>query len=190
MVEKVGKLAKLNDLYCHFRPIQPEGDRKVWRPRPSGGWQAAPIREVRDIEEEYVCQDVYLESHELFSQLQSVVNVVKVGPKKDLFLSCVTIGEGLTRVWRDWLAERAENLRLIKSPLEESGNEYRKRLLWSSLDEHIGLRLRVIPREDVRAPVLLQSDEDPNVGYTLKYEGELALLIQLFGLLMKLQNWW
>lgn len=132
-----------------------------------------------------MCQNVYLESHELFSHLQSVVNVVKVGPKKDLFLSCVTVGEGLTRVWRDWLAERAENLRLIKSPLEESGNEYRKRLLWSSLDEHIGLRLRVIPREDVRAPILLQSDEDPNVGYTLQYEGELTLPIQLLGLLMK-----
>jgi hypothetical protein len=132
-----------------------------------------------------VCQDVYLESHELFSQLQSMVNVVKVGPKKDLFLSCVTIGEGLTRVWRDWLAERAENLRLIKSSQEESANEYRKRLLWSSLDEHIRLRLRLIPREDVRAPILLKSDEDPNVGYTLQYEGKLTLPIQLLGLLMK-----
>ncbi len=120
-------------------------------------------------------QDVYLESHELFSQLQSVVKVVKVGPKKDLYLSSVTIGEGLTRVWRDWLAERAENLRMIKAPEEESDEEYRKRLLWSSLDEHIGLRLRVNPREDVPAPVLLQSDEDPNVGYTLQYEGKLAV---------------
>jgi hypothetical protein len=182
--EKVRKLTKLNDLYCHFRPIQPEADRKVWRPRPSGGWQAAPISEVRDIEEEYVCQNVYLESHELFSQLQSVVNVVKVGLKKYLFLSCVTIGEGLTRVWRDWLADCVENLRFIKSPLKESGNEYRKSLLWSSLDEHIGLRLRVISREDVRAPILLQSNEDPNVGYTLQYEGGLGLSIQPFGLLM------
>jgi hypothetical protein len=46
-----------------------------------------------------MCQNVYLESHELFSQLQSVANVVKVGPKKDLFLSCVNdwggVDEGL-----------------------------------------------------------------------------------------------
>jgi hypothetical protein len=96
-------------------------------------------------------------------------------------LNFVTIGEGLTRVWRDWLAERAENSRLIESPLKESGDEYRKKLLWSSLDEHIGLRLRVIPREDVRAPILLQSDEDPNVGYTLQYEGELVLPINCSG---------
>jgi hypothetical protein len=57
--EKVRKLTKLNDLYCHFRPIQPEADRKVWRPRPSGGWQAAPISEVRDIEEEYVSECLF-----------------------------------------------------------------------------------------------------------------------------------
>jgi hypothetical protein len=188
-LEGVGKLGKLNSLYSHFRPVQPEGDRKVWSPRASGGWSTAPISAFLDTEEEYVCQNVYLESHELFSQLQSVVNVVKVGPKKDIFLSYVTIGEGLTRIWRDWLAERAENLTAIKSPEEESDQEYRKRLLWSSLDEHIGLRLRVILREDMRAPVLLQSDEDPNVGYPLQYEGELALPVLLLGLLMRSQNW-
>lgn len=127
----------------------------------------------REEGEEYVSQDIYLESHELFSQLMSVVNVVKTGPKKDLFLSCVTVGEGLVRVWRNWLAERADDFR------EEGGRdgddeEEGKGLLWSSVDRHVGLRLRVLEREDMardRGPVLVSRDEDPNVGYTLQYEG-------------------
>ena len=118
-------------------------------------------------------QDIYLESHELFSQLMSVVNVVKTGPKKDLFLSCVTVGEGLVRVWRDWLAERAEDFR----ESQRKGWGWRRRwkgLLWSSVDKHVGLRLRVLDRDDMvrdRGPVLVSRDEDPNVGYTLQYEG-------------------
>jgi hypothetical protein len=89
-------------LYSHFRPTPPEGDRKVWWPRAAGGWSWAPISslnnkdgedgegegedgEGREEREELVSQDIYLESYELFSQLMSVVNVVKTGPKKDLF---------------------------------------------------------------------------------------------------------
>lgn len=120
---------------------------------------------------ELVSQDIYLESHELFSQLMSVVNVVKTGPKKDLFLSCVTVGEGLVRVWRDWLAARAEDFREGR---DGEGREDGKGLLWSSVDRHVGLRLRVLEREDMvrdRGPVLVSRDEDPNVGYTLQYEG-------------------
>lgn len=141
---------------------------------------AAPISAFRDMDEEFVSQDIYLESHELFSQLQSVVNVVDIGPRKDFFLGCVTVGEGLVRVWRDWLAERVKELwdTRYKGGEEEAEDQEAlgKMVLWTSLEEHIGLRVRVIPREDVRAPVLLSSDEDPNVGYTLQYEGLLAVL--------------
>lgn len=121
--------------------------------------------------EELVSQDIYLESHELFSQLMSVVNVVKTGPKKDLFLSCVTVGEGLVRVWRDWLAEHAEDFRESKGKDGDAGEDG-KGLLWSSVDKHVGLRLRVLEREDMlRGPVLVSRNEDPNVSYTLQYEG-------------------
>jgi hypothetical protein len=173
-------LSQLRNLYSYFRPTPPEGDRKVWRPRPSGGWSWVPISSVidkgeeeGDEGEELVSQDIYLESHELFTQLQSVVNVVKTGPKKDLFLSCVTVGEGLVRVWRDWLKERAEGVAKGKGEEEE---EIEKRLLWSDTQKHVGLRLRVNERQDERAPVLVSRDEDPNVGYTLQYEGMCCLL--------------
>jgi hypothetical protein len=186
-MDERGSLKGLRDLYCHFRPTPPEGDRKVWRPRAAGGWSWAPISslppnqnnynikeegegEDREKREELVSQDIYLESHELFSQLMSVVNVVRTGPKKDLFLSCVTVGEGLMRVWRDWLAERAAEGREGEGKWE-GGAE--KRLLWSSVDRHVGLRLRVLEREDMgRVPILVSRDEDPNVGYTLQYEGK------------------
>jgi hypothetical protein len=104
--------------------------------------------------------------------LQSVVNVVKTGPKKDLFLSCVTIGEGLVRVWRDWLKERAEGVAKRKGEEEE----IEKRLLWSDTQRHVGLRLRVNERQDERVPVFVSRDEDPNVGYMLQYEGMCRLL--------------
>lgn len=128
---------------------------------------------------ELVSQDIYLESHELFSQLMSVVNVVKTGPKKDLFLSCVTVGEGLVRVWRDWLAARAEDFREGR---DGEGREDGKGLLWSSVDRHVGLRLKVLEREDMvrdRGPVLVSRDEDPNVGYTLQYEDLVVRSTQL-----------
>ena len=131
-------------------------------------------------EEDLVAQDVYLESHELFSQLQCVVNVVETGIRKGLFLNCVTITEGLVRVWREWLAERAR-MRIgdaateIDSKEREKGGEPENGLLWSDTEKYVGLRLRVIERQDERVPVLVSRDEDPNVGYTLQYEGLLFL---------------
>jgi hypothetical protein len=91
----------------------------------------------------------------------------------------------LVRVWRDWLAERAAKGRKGKER-EEKGEE-EKRLLWSSTDKHVGLRLRVIEREDLdRAPVLISRDEDPNVGYTLQYEGKQS---SVFDLVVEVLTW-
>ncbi|KAN0092379.1 hypothetical protein V8E51_018226 [Hyaloscypha variabilis] len=188
-------LSSLRNLYSHFRPTPPEGDRKVWRPRPSGGWSWVPISDViGDREEELVAQDVYLESHELFSQLQCVVNVVETGIRKDLFLNCVTVGEGLVRVWREWLAERAE-CAVLRSGEGKVDNEHSKEgekegekgsgLLWSDTEKHVGLKLRVIERQDERIPVLISRDEDPNVGYTLQYE---ELVVRSTQLLLMMED--
>jgi len=85
----------------------------------------------------------------------------------------------LTRIWRDWLAERAKRLcSSSEDGAEADDEEYSKRLQWSSLDEHIGLRLRVIERDDIPAPIIRARYEDPNVGYTLQYEGmSISLLV-------------
>jgi len=181
--DPAGKLGKLGSLYSHFRPLQPEEDRKVRRPHPAGGWAPGPSNTLAEKQTEYVCQNIHLESHELFSQLCTISNLVKVGPKRGLFLSCVNIGEGITRIWRNWLAERCASLskrnRLGSGPntKKEEDEEYRKRLLWADTKNHIGLRLRVIEREDAAVPILLSRDEDAPVSYTLQYEGESIILV-------------
>lgn len=175
-----GSLGQLRGLYSHFRPVQPEGDRKVWTPRPTGGWLQATLSEMVNQKEGLVCQDVDLESYELFCQLQSVVNVVRPGPKAGYFSSSTKISEGLVRVWRDWLAERSQKL------FSASSEEHNKRLLWSSVKEDIGIRLRVVERQDLRPPLLQgRGDEDPQVGYTLQYE---ELVVRSSQLLLRLET--
>lgn len=75
------------------------------------------------------------------------------------------------RIWREWLADRAR----FESPgmaggNEESTKERGDRLRWADNNETVGLRLRVVEREDA-TPVLVRKDEDPPVSYTLQYEG-------------------
>jgi hypothetical protein len=164
-VKETGRLGKMAGLYSHFRPVPPE-DRRVWkRNHPAGG--AVPGVLAKS-EEELVSQTVDLESHELFSQLCTITNLVKVGPNRGLFLSCVNIGDGLTRVWRNWLSDRASaNEKGI-----ETKEEFESRLLWADSEQHVGLRLRVSRDADAHAPILLAQDEDVSVSYKLEYEGE------------------
>ena len=169
-IDKTGRLGKLSSLYSHFRPVHPEDDRKVRRLHPAGG-PFTPSFDLAEQEgDEYVGQNIHLESHELFSQLQTITNLVKVGPRRGLFLSCVNIGDGLTRVWRDWLAERAA---VDSCPIQEEDVDAvaQKRLLWADSGSHVGLRMRVKERDDIHNPVIVRRDEDPAVSYTLQYEG-------------------
>lgn len=162
-------LGQLRNLYSHFRPIKPESDRREPRAHPAGGWLAVPPNSnalVNDDNSELVCQNIHLESHELFSQLCNITNLVKVGPRRGLFLSCVNITEGIIRVWRNWLADRC------KSRNSTTMEERERRLLWADPHEHVGLRMRIKERTDVVAPVFVSRDEDEPVSYTLQYEGK------------------
>jgi hypothetical protein len=117
-----------------------------------------------DKHKSFVCQDIYLDSHGLFGQLVTNTNLVKLGPKPGVFRSSINIGEGLTRVWRDWLSDRV-------SCEKGDSSERDKRLLWSDSGKHVGIRMNVKEGPEVPAPVL-RRDEDPSVSYTLQYEGE------------------
>lgn len=113
-----------------------------------------------------------LESHELFSQLCTVTNIVKIGSRQGLFLTCINIGEGLTRIFRDWLAKRCES-----AGSSETQEDYEERLLWADAQQHVGLRFRVQEKEGVHRPLLLASDEDAPVSYVVQYEGKCALSV-------------
>lgn len=166
---KVGQLGKLADLYSHFLPLKPEAERRTIRRHPAGGSFVMAANDLVDEHDEYVCQNIHLEGHELFSQLCTVTNVVKPGPR-GLLLGCVNISDGITRVWRNWLAEQAmlNTDDLSGSSVDRGRTE---RLLWADKYKNVGLRMRAVERDDGTAPILARRDEDEPVSYTLQYEG-------------------
>lgn len=175
--ERIGQLGKLVGLYSRFKPVGAEQNRRPRRRNPM-----FPVASTIG-GPEIPSQVISLESHELFSQLCTIANLVKTIPNSDFILSCVTIGEGVIRVWRDWLAERAiwperRNIRLTdideaSTELENVGAaEEKSRILWLDNANNVGIRVRVIEREDLSAPVLLGVGEDAYVSYNIEYEGE------------------
>ncbi|KAE8443852.1 hypothetical protein EG329_001261 [Mollisiaceae sp. DMI_Dod_QoI] len=170
---KTGQLGKLAGLYSHFRPLKPEAERRTVRRHPAGGSFIPAANDLVDDHDEFVCQNVHLEAHELFSQLCTVTNVVKPGPRGFL-LGCVNISEGITRLWRHWLAEHAQTKPEHASGRASADKERGGRLLWADKGQNVGLRIRVVERDDGIAPVLVRKDEDEPVSYTLQYEGRIG----------------
>lgn len=78
------------------------------------------------------------------------------------------------RIWREWLADRARHgCSRDGESSKETNKERADRLRWADNNETVGLRLRVVEREEA-TPVLVRKDEDPPVSYTLQYEGILS----------------
>ncbi|KAK2626388.1 hypothetical protein QTJ16_004650 [Diplocarpon rosae] len=170
-------LSELRSLYSHFRPLKPSSDYTLTRTHPAGGTFKIPNGLV-DRHDEFVCQNIHLESHELFSQLQTITSLVKVGPRRGLFLSSVNISEDILRIWRPWLAARAG------SSAGEADLEGREGLLWVDRQKNVGLRVGVVEREETTA-VLVGTDEDAPVSYTLQYE---ELVIKATQLLLMVEQ--
>lgn len=183
-------VAELRDLYTSFRPLRPSSEPRTFQSglADGGGWfttrsqvSASPSKKPIEnlveerVEEELVYQDVNLESHELFSQLCTIANLVKVGPKRGLFISCVNVGEGILRVWRDWLADQANG---------KTGGE--SEVLWADSKKTVGLRLRVVEQESQGAPgPPPRLGEEREVTYRLFYE---ELVIRTSQLLLMVEN--
>ncbi|KAG0649472.1 hypothetical protein D0Z07_4294 [Hyphodiscus hymeniophilus] len=184
-IEKTGRLGKLAGLYSHFRPLHPEEDRTPLRPHPVGGWAPGPSNSPIEREAEFVCQNIHLESHELFSQLVVITNLVKVGPKRGLYKSLVRIGEGIIRIFRPWLSERASAFELKGCSIQTEDKERENRLQWADTSKHVGVRIKVAERLDINAPALVRRDEDPPVSYTLQYE---ELVIRTTQLLLMVEQ--
>lgn len=109
--------AKLSHLYSRFRPEKPgvEGSMPK-RPYPAGGSgsqtdsgsSSQPVYtnggDGGTAKVEFV---INLDSHELFSQFCATALLVKLGPRRGVFLSAVGVEEKVMRVWREWLDARA-----------------------------------------------------------------------------------
>lgn len=127
-----------------------------------------------------VSYDVYLDESELFSQLCTVTNLVKTGPRRGLFLSCANINHGVIRVWRDWLSRRND----ARTGEQRGKGKGRARVdladpkqdavLWAYTGKHVGMRFRVTETtapSETAAPVLGVASDDLPISYQLEYEG-------------------
>jgi hypothetical protein len=191
------RLGKMRNMYSRFRPHQREleegGRRVLRRPGDVPGSRTFPGTGQDKYEGETVKQTLSLEAHELFTQLVSQANLVKIGPRHGLFTCFVDVEEGVMRVWKDWLAEMAAKGRQERAAapvetvdiVEEIGkgkaavkeNEERidmndPRILWVSGSKNTGIRFNVKERKFRRdTPILIRSDEDMPVSYEIEYDG-------------------
>lgn len=162
------RLGNLRNLYSRFRPYRREleaGGRRV-RARPGDvpGSRTFPGEVSEKHEGEKVKQTLTLEGHELFTQLVSQSNLVKVGPRHGLFTSFVEVEESVIRVWKEWLARLAA---------DDSANvPDEERILWANEARNTGLRFRVREKKYRReVPILMSVDEDLPVTYEVEFDG-------------------
>ncbi|KAK4442961.1 F-box domain-containing protein [Podospora aff. communis PSN243] len=168
-------VSALGRMYSHFRPVKQDENRRGRRryPRQSEAQAAA-----QDSLPDRPYEDVFLDGGELFSQLCTVTNLVKVGPKQGLFLSHVNLNDGLIRVFRDWLAAQATD----SSPGAQAP------ILWTDTSQAVGVRFRVSKRDPgwERMPLLVEADEDEaSVSYRLEFE---ELLVRSGHLLLMMEE--
>lgn len=161
-------LKGMNALYTRFRPVLADENR---RPRARYPTKAV-VNGTEPPIAELASHDVQLDSAENFSQLCTVINLIKVGPKRGLFLSCLNVIEGVVRVWRGWLADQASATSSLahgkQSPKSDVADPS---ILWTDSAKNYGIRLGVVEQQDMQAPVLVGPDDETSVSYTLQYEG-------------------
>ena len=156
-------LASLANLYSRFRPALAEEHR---RPRMRWPRRVTTSQTPPQEADETATEEIHLDEAESFSQLCTVTNLVKVGPRHGLFLSLVNLNDGVVRVWRDWLSAAADGQH------EGEQGSGQRGILWADASKTVGLRFRVQPSSAERMPVLVGPGDEPAVSYTLTYQGK------------------
>lgn len=195
--ETAEKLARLGSLYSRFRPGPPMEDDngRTFLVPPSGRVLELAgaleslgadntTEESHEEPPQLIKRMVNIEEFEDFSQLCTVVNLVKVVPNSSMLLSAVTIEDGIVRVWRDWLKYQSKAAFKAQEHSAYEGNVGGKsgtsandpndsRILWVDRNENVGLKLRVKEKRWNRfLPVLIHKDEELAVSYELEIEGK------------------
>ncbi|KAK4465875.1 hypothetical protein QBC42DRAFT_333136 [Cladorrhinum samala] len=184
-----GTLQSLSQTYSHFRPVVQEENQRArarYRSRllaqqsssgdgEGGGGDAKPPPEWQL--ETIPSHEVFLDEDEMFSQLCTVTNLVKTGPKPGLFLSHVNVSDGLIRIKRDWLAARAR---------KGGDSDDEDAILWADAARTVGVRFRVREMDTgIERPVLVAEGEEIAVSYRLEY---VELLVRTSRLLMMVEK--
>jgi hypothetical protein len=195
------RLGDMRNMYSRFRPYRRElerGGRRVVRPPGDiPGSRTYPGTAQDRFEGETVKQILSLDGHELFTQLVSQSNLVKIGPRNGLFSCFVEVEEGVVRVWRHWLRDMASRENKTATDVEREAATFvgkgkeavrgdniertkikDESILWISPLRNTGIRFNVKERKLKRdAPLLVRADEeDMPVSYEIEYDGEYSTL--------------
>ncbi|KAI1177917.1 F-box domain-containing protein, variant [Nemania sp. FL0916] len=170
----------LNQLYSRFQTYLGDENRRPRARRPT----ARVIEGTEKPLIEVPSYDVNLEADELFTQLCAITNLVKIEPKRGLFLSIDNVTEGLIRVWREWLREQAGQSEADKQ-FEGQIRPDDSSILWADASHDVGVRFRVLRKDEERTPILFSPDEEPAVSYTLEYQ---ELIVRTNKLLLTIET--
>lgn len=178
---------QLKHLYSRFRPSRADFSTNAVRSHPAGDVPASrtsptdqeSASNVGEANRGLVTHRLFLDAHELFTQLSVTAALVQVGPRRGVFLSFIDVIDKKTpRVWREWLAEKANGStngetqnREDKVGISASQSEP---IIWADSGKTLGLRVRVKEnkwRKD--APIIVHRDEDQAISYSLELEGKI-----------------
>ena len=142
-----------------------------------------------------VCHPLNIDANELFTQFCAYASLVRLGPRRGVFLSTVHIvqsGEGVVRVWRDWLLDRAEETRrseeeqeaqediLERSPTESCPSIADDRsIIWTNYKRNTGLRVAVRDTQRRFTSEPDNSSEDLPLSFSVEIKGSLSPLDDL-----------
>jgi hypothetical protein len=164
--DETGRFAKLGSLYSRFRPERPgiQGSmpaRRIAGATPnsmsSSTSTTTPLyANIGDGGTQKILHTMNLDSDELFGQFCAYASLVKLGPRRGVFLSnerIVRSGQGVMRVWKQWLQDRAIELWQQE---QEAGVELNatsttscptlgadKTIMWTDYRKNVGLRVAV-----------------------------------------------
>lgn len=189
------RYARLAQLYSRFRPERPGVEGGISkRVDPTGGNVAQNDTDVSlslepfyttdgDGEDQNVEHVINLDSHELFGQFCAIANLVKVGPRRGVFLSVVNVEDKVMRVWREWLEAQAR-----ASRQKDGGKEKRNKedpdaavagdldpssILWTNENRNVGLLVKIRDRKSrvPIGPIIISADEEQPVSYSIEING-------------------
>jgi hypothetical protein len=188
-----GRLAKLGALYSRFRPEKPGVEGSIPRrafpaggtpSQANGGVSSQPVyANGGDGGSDKVIHSLNFDGGELFTQFCAYASLVTLGPRRGVFLNTVHMVKdkaGWMRVWKEWLQNRADELKAGENPqLKQiaSASELEpsigadKTILWQDYRRNIGLRVAV---RDAQRRFTARSvdDDDLPMSFTIEIKGQ------------------
>ncbi|ETI27335.1 hypothetical protein G647_09525 [Cladophialophora carrionii CBS 160.54] len=165
-----GRFAKLGALYSRFRPERPGVQGSMPARRIAGAVPHSQSSSSNTTTPLYandgdggtrkVTHTFNLDADELFGQFCAYASLVRLGPRRGVFLSNVHIvrsGQGVMRVWKQWLQDRAVELweqeqqtgvqmdRTSTTSCPTIGAD--KNIMWTDYRKNVGLRVTVRDQE-------------------------------------------